>query len=125
MEDIKKKNDVKKGCFSMVILAIILFFIVKSCTGSKDLNATVHFTGTQFVITNNDSVKYDDVKVTLNGIYKLNIGEFPANKVYTVGILQFADDAGNRFKIGMKPQKITISGVDENGDDAFTYLEYK
>jgi hypothetical protein len=122
----QKKKDEKKGCISMVIIAIVLFFVVKSCVGdTKTMNTSISFTGTQFVITNNDSITYSDVNITLNGIYHLQVDYFPANKVYTVGILQFADDAGNRFKLGMKPQKITISGIDPEGDKSNSYLEYK
>ena len=121
----QKKKDTKQGCIMLAVIAVILFFVIKSCVGdTKKMNASIAFTGTQFVITNNDSIPYNDVKMTLNGIYHLQVAYFPANKVYTVGILQFADDAGNRFKLGMKPQKITISGVDPEGDNVNSYLEY-
>lgn len=125
-DEVQKKKDTKQGCIILAVIAIVLFFVLKSCFGeTKKMNASVSFTGTQFVITNNDSVPYSDVRLTLNGIYKLKVDYFPANKVYTVGIFQFADDAGNRFKLGMKPQKFAVSGVDSEGENVNILLEYK
>jgi hypothetical protein len=80
-----------------------------------ELSASVRFTGTQFVITNNESFDLTNIKMEINGGifsggYELKHGRMKAKETYTVGALQFADNDGKRFNpFQMKPQKFTIS----------------
>jgi hypothetical protein len=80
-----------------------------------ELSASVRFTGTQFVITNNESFDLTNIKMEINGGifsggYELRHNRMKANETYTVGALQFADSDGKRFNpFQMKPQKFTIS----------------
>lgn len=79
-----------------------------------DLNASVSFTGTQFVITNGDSFNWNDVELEINagllkGGYKLKAVLISAGQTYTVGALQFAKRGGERFNpLTIKPQSLSI-----------------
>ena len=94
-------------------------------TSTTDLKASVRFTGTQFVVTNNDNFDYTNAKLELNDKYVIKGYDLKAGETYTVGMLQFADDDGNRFDMMKKPQKFSIwcdLGGEKNG---FYYAEWK
>ncbi len=79
-----------------------------------DLNASVSFTGTQFIITNNDSFDWRNVELEINpGLlksgYKLKAGLMSAGESYTIGAMQFAKRDGERFNpFAIKPQSMSI-----------------
>jgi len=79
-----------------------------------DLNATVRFTGTQFVIKNDDSFDWTNVKLEINsglisGGYVLNAERMRPGETYTVGAMQFAKSDGERFNpLTHKPQKLSV-----------------
>lgn len=78
------------------------------------LNASVRFTGTQVLVTNEGPEEWRDVQLAINsGIlddgFTLNAGAIQAKRTYTVGILQFSNDEGQRFNpLTLKPQKFRI-----------------
>ena len=84
-----------------------------------DLKATVIFNGTQFIISNNDNFNYNDIKMKVNGKFILKVQNLKAGEVYTVGLMQFADDDGNRFTLLQKPQEFLISCKTGGGQDGF------
>ena len=90
------------------------------------LNAHINFTGSQFVITNQDSFAWTNVEMDINGGlfsggYTLNSDLMEAGTVYTVGALQFADSDGKRFNpMTMKPQKFRITADTPQGKGAYT-----
>ena len=84
-----------------------------------ELNANVIFSGTQFLISNNDKFDYNEIKMKVNDKYVLNVPNLKAGEVYTVGLMQFADDDGNRFTVLQKPQEFFISCKTEGGKDCF------
>ncbi len=84
-----------------------------------DLNANVVFSGTQFIISNNDKFDYNEVKMKVNDKFSLNVPTLKAGDIYTVGLMQFADDEGNRFTVLQKPQKFFISCRTGEGRDGF------
>lgn len=124
----KKKSEKKNlaiGCLGLIFLIVVVMWICgvfesekKSEVPSKplyvDLNASVRFTGTQFVITNNDNFNWENVQLEINpGLlksgYKLNAGLMSAGYAYTVGALQFTKSNGTRFNsILIKAQSISI-----------------
>ena len=79
------------------------------------LKANVSFSGTQFVIRNNDSFDWRNVKMEINsGVIKsgyiLKEAVLQAGKEYTVGAMQFAKGDGTRFNpFQMKPKNFSIS----------------
>lgn len=96
----------------VLLLAIIaIFFWSCSCsnTNSVDLKASIGFNGTQFVIQNTDSFDYVNAKLKVNDDYILDGVTIPAGKTYTVGMMQFSDDKGNRFDYMKKPKTFIIS----------------
>lgn len=118
------------GCIAFIVLAII----IGTCNSWKKdndasspqkldakINASVRFTGTQFIITNNDSFDWTDVKMEINGGvfsggYDLKHPVVKAGQTYTVGAMQFANSDGQRFNpIQMKAKKFSICGKTPNG----------
>ena len=74
----------------------------QSSSSTVDLNATVSFNGTQFVIANKDSFDWTNVKLEINSKtfssgYTLNTSVMKAGEVYTVGAMQFAKSDGEKF----------------------------
>lgn len=92
-------------------------------SGTVSLNADVKFTGTQFVITNNDTFDWPNVKLELNSRgfksgYILRADRLEAGKKYTVGAMQFAKPDGERYNpVTHKAQQFTIwvEFPDKNG----------
>ena len=119
----------KKFTYILSVLAIGLFVFL--AYGSDDdgesstvtLNASVSFTGTQFIIKNNDTFDYNNVKLELNGDYVLKGFNLKIGETYTVGMLQFADKKGNRFTAFQKPQNFSISCDLNTGKNGFYYAE--
>jgi hypothetical protein len=80
-----------------------------------DLNASVDFDGTQFIIANADKYDWTNVRIKvnaglLNNGYYLDTYTLKAGSVYTVGSMQFAKSDGTRFNpFQMKPRKVEIS----------------
>lgn len=71
-------------------------------SSTVDLNATVSFNGTQFVISNRDSFDWTNVKLEVNSKtfssgYILKTSLMKAGQVYTVGAMQFANSDGEKF----------------------------
>jgi len=92
-----------------------------------DLNATVVFTGSQFVISNHNNFDWTNVKLEINsgiirGGYTLRVGRMSAGQTYTVGAAQFSKSDGERFNpFTHKVKNITIT-CDDFG---FYYAEWK
>lgn len=103
----------------------------------KTFVADVHFTGTQFIITNLDPHTCENAKMQVNGSYSLNgynleSGLSSAAKsgkvqTYTVGASQFTKGDGSRFNpFGMKPLNFNIECRGDNElKYAFWYGEFK
>jgi len=120
----------KKINYLLSVLAIGLFVFIaygsddNGESSTVDLNASVSFTGTQFVIKNNDTFDYNNAKLELNGDYFLKGYNLKAGETYTVGMMQFADKKGNRFNALQKPQKFSIWCDLSNGKNGFYYAEW-
>jgi len=130
-EKIKKEEETKKtktGCLGLIGVIVFIAIAMWICgvfetkeqpeTPSEplyvDLNASIKFSGTQFIITNNDSFDWKNVELEINsGLlksgYKLNAGLMSAGQTYTVGAMQFAKGDGTRFNpLLIKPQSVSI-----------------
>jgi len=128
----KQKRKIPKwasiGCGGLLLLIIIIVIIAIASGGNKNtskditLNAAVRFTGTQFIIQNNDSFEWDNVQLELNspGIfsngYIYTESVIPANTQDIIGAMQFAKSDGTRFDpFATKPMQMNIScDVDSN-----------
>ena len=123
IEEKKKKSSLGTGCLGFLILVIIVYFIMFNPFTSQEeetqpsiisLNASVRFTGTQFIIVNNDSYDWLNIKMEINGSllksgFILKTTRIEAGETYTVGALQFAKKDGTRFDPGTyKPQSFDI-----------------
>ena len=135
----KKKSSLGMGCLGFIILVIIVYFIMFSGDNGEDeeetsyisLNASVEFTGTQFIIENNDNFDWLNVKMEVNGSllksgFILETNRMEAGESYTVGALQFAKKDGTRFNpVTYKPQKFDISCDTPEGENAFWHGSWK
>jgi hypothetical protein len=142
----KVKKNLSKMVISIVGLGVFLILAVASVDTDKgqtpssftrervprkparpDLDARVVFTGTQFVIGNNNDFDWTNVKIEINsglirGGYVLHASCIKANSVYTVGAAQFAKSDGERFNpFSHKVLNVTIT-CDDGG---FYYAEFK
>jgi len=138
----KELNTKKKGIGCLALLVAIVVMMGGCCfdteespeTPSKplfvDLNASVSFTGNQFVITNNDTFSWTNVKLEINSQllksgYKLNANVISAGHTYTVGAMQFAKSDGTKFNPwSMKALSISIF-CDTPRGEGFYYGSWK
>jgi len=136
-KEIKEKEQKKQGIGCLILLGVIIIFafiIFGGGGGENDketqpssiyLNASVRFTGTQFIIENNDNFDWLNVKMEVNGSilksgFILETDRMNAGETYTVGALQFAKKDGTRFNpVTYKPQNIDIYCDTPKGEDAF------
>ena len=85
-----------------------------SSSSTVDLNASVRFSGTQFIIQNKDSFDWANVKLEINSKtfssgYILNSGRMAAGETYKVGAMQFAKSDGEKFNpFSHKPLNFSI-----------------
>lgn len=123
-----------KGCLTFIVAVVVIYFLFfRGCgtttntpsntptTTTIDLQASVNFTGTQFVITNNDSFAWTNVLLKINpgfvaNGYWLRTDRMEAGSTYTVGALQFAKDDGTRLNpYTTKPTSISIQATTPKG----------
>lgn len=132
----KQSKNVGVGCLTIIVIAAAIWIIgelspKKTSAPSSEstfvhLNASAEFTGTQFVVKNNDSFNWTNVELELNeGLlksgYKLTTPLMVAGQTYTVGALQFAKPDGTRFNpFQVKPQSITITCDTPKGKAIYT-----
>jgi hypothetical protein len=80
----------------------------------RDINASVSFTGTQFVITNLEDRDWTNVRLEIDpgffsSGYTLKVQRMEAGVTYTVGAMQFANANGERFNpFSHKPRRFDI-----------------
>ena len=124
--EIEKDKKIRTGAktkITVLVLLIVLatiagFFIFKPYINqikeATDLDASVRFTGTQFIIVNNNNFDWLNVKIEVNGSpskggFSLKTDSIKAGETYTVGALLFAKEDGTRFNPFIyKPQKFDI-----------------
>lgn len=124
------------GCFVLIGIIVLLSMIFgSSCNNSSTetttteftLNGAVRFTGTQFVITNNDNFDWTNAEFTINpgwNGYKLTAGELKAGETYTVGAAQFTKSDGERFNpFTHKPKSFLIRAETPKGE-GYTGFEF-
>ena len=114
-------------------LAIIVFMILAYASGDNtnvgsstiDLKASVSFTGTQFIIKNNDNFTYTNAKLEVNRKYVLTGKDLKPGESYSVGMMQFADDDGNRLNSMIKPLSFSIWCDLNDNKNGFYYAEWQ
>jgi ribosomal protein L40E len=137
--DLKKEKATQTkgalGCLAMFALFFVMIFAM--CPGGSDspspaapahvdLDGAVRFTGTQFVLTNNDDFAWTDCVMAVNGGafragYTLKAPRVEAGETYTVGAMQFAKRDGERFNPAtMKPQNFFVDCDTPHGDGFYT-----
>jgi len=85
------------------------------------LKARVTFTGTQFVIQNNNQFDWSNVRMEVNKGYYYNASRMKSLTEYTVGAGQFAKRDGTRFNpFSMKPQNFFIAADTPKGRAYYT-----
>jgi hypothetical protein len=123
----EKMSRSKTIIVSIVIVVIAVIIIGRMGGGGSDsgtqekkeestitLNASVNFTGTQFVITNNNDFDWTGVKLEVNsqGLrsgYVLKTARMSSGETYTVGAMQFTKKDGEKFNPGTyKPLNFSI-----------------
>ncbi len=124
MKNFKLKNHFLSA-FAVGFFLLLAFGSDDTDSSTTDLKATVSFTGTQFVVTNNDNFDYNNAKLEINDKFVLKGYTLKAGEVYTGGMLQFADEDGNRFDMMKKPEKFSIWCDLPGGKNGFYYAEWK
>ena len=112
------------GCLSLLAFGAVVGVISESTTTPDtsapppsmiDLSAAVRFTGTQFVVTNNDSFDWTTCELEVNpktfsSGFKYHASILTAGDRFTVGALQFANGDGKRFNpFEFKPTSFSIA----------------
>jgi len=111
-----------------LIFLLVIIIGLSSCSfedSTTNLKATISFTGTQFVIKNNDNFNYPNATLKVNDKFVLKGYDLKSGETYTVGMMQFADDDGNRFNMMKKPQNFSISCTLPDGKMGWVYAEWK
>jgi hypothetical protein len=109
--------------------SLLVFILTKACEPSSSeptpsLNASVSFDGKQFTIQNKDTFDYVNTTLKINSDYQLEGKRLAAGETYKVGILQFANDKGERFTFNLKPQTFHFSCINPEGKRASFYSEF-
>lgn len=104
-----KKWSNRKTFINRILLALVIGMGLIICvistpsarvpTSSRfiDLKASVEFNGIEFVITNNDTFDWTNVKMELNDTFTLRIKKIQAGETYYLMAGQFAKKDGTRF----------------------------
>jgi hypothetical protein len=96
---------------SLIVVAVVVGSAGACGEPPEPLNASVEFTGTQFVVKNLASGDWTDVRVEVNHPdgYSYRIGALSQQQAQTVGALLLAKDDGTRFNpLQVKPQNVWV-----------------
>lgn len=131
----KEKSSRGKGCLTVVLIFITMGIIGSALSNSSggnvnkktDFKASAYFTGTQFVISNEDSQDCQSARViiniTWNGGYTLEGYNLEKGQTYTVGAGQFTLSDGTRLNpFTTKPKSISITCQGNNELNGATYI---
>src|SRR5690606_28692300 len=90
------------------VLFIVVFALTKGCESfvsnsepAPILNANVSFDGSQFTIQNKDTFDYVNTTLRVNEDYEVQGQTLKAGETYTVGVMQFANEKGERFTLNL------------------------
>lgn len=90
---------------------------------SRQTQAKVNFTGTQFVITNANDFDWGDAEIIINEKYRYKTGLMKSGSTYEIGAGQFTDSKNNRFNpFESKPQEIRVYVKNPMSDDWYGEL---
>ena len=64
---------------------------------NRQTQASVNFTGTQFVVTNKNDFNWERVEIIVNEKYRYKAGGMKAGSTYEIGAGQFTDRKNVRF----------------------------
>jgi hypothetical protein len=119
------------GCLVFIGIIVAMFMIIGSMAPKQpekkpdiDLNASVQFTGTQFIIRNNDDFDWTDVRLVVDmGVlsgYTFKASVLKAHGTYKVGAAEFVKNDGLRFNpFERKPQTFYIGCTTPQGGGSF------
>ena len=86
----------------LAIVAMLLIIGMAVSIGTwvntyQNLKASVQYDGTRFVIQNEDSFPWSDVRLLLNSDYKFNTSDILPHNGFSVEASQFAKDDSTKF----------------------------
>jgi hypothetical protein len=130
IQDIKAARRIHKPLLIKVIVILILagvvFFYdtsskkrtsdidISGRTSTAKLSAKVAFSGARFIVSNNDSFDWKNVKLeiiaeSMEDRFSLRMPNILAGQTYTADVAEFINDNGNRFNPDkMKPREFWI-----------------
>lgn len=116
------------GCLGLVVIVGVISVLGESSRSTDtsapsapstpdviELNAAVRFTGTQFVIRNNDTFAWTNCELEVNpkmfsSGFEYAAAVLAAGEQYSVGALQFANGEGKRFNpFEFKPTSFSVA----------------
>lgn len=115
-------------CDGVLAWIVLLGWMVAcgSVPEDKPLEASVEFTGTQFIITNRSTDVWRDVELEVNGDFTANLGLISPGQSASVGALQLAKSDGTRFNpIQFKPQRAMVKARQPNGQRGYYVGSWK
>jgi hypothetical protein len=91
---------------------------------NKQTQASVNFTGTQFIITNKNDFDWNRVEIIVNEKYRYEAGVMKSGSTYEIGAGQFTDKKNVRFNpFEIKPAEIRIYVKEPMSDDWYGELK--
>lgn len=91
---------------------------------SRQTQAKVNFTGTQFVITNANDFDWEEAEIIINEKYRYKTGLVKSGSTYEIGAGQFIDNKNARFNpFEVKPQEIRVYVKNPISDDWYGELK--
>lgn len=120
-----------------ILTSILITLFLISCSAptsqtpdkkSKEvtLNANIQKSGTQLVITNDDTFDWKEVKIVINSDYKYTIESIPMLSQQKIGFMKFADNDNkllNPFEYKIVDVQIYCKTPD--GSDGFVSAAFK
>ncbi len=118
------KSKTKILLIITVLAAIaLLLFAVRSGKEKTEalvkLNASITFNGERITVSNNDTLDFLNVEMTVNGYYKLTGMNLHAGETYTFWPVEFAHINGTRLPAKQIPQQFSIWCELNNGKNGF------
>jgi hypothetical protein len=109
------------GALAVVALSLWMMGVGESANSPPaPLDASVRFSGTQFVITNDSAEALTSIVCLLNGDYEYKLDAIKAHDSASIGAMAFAKTDGTRFNpFATKPRNMVIEAeIDAHGTKA-------
>jgi len=111
----------------ILVFAAVIFFVFKNDGEEKlvPLKANVVYSGTNFKITNSDTIDFIHAEICIDKYFKVKDFNLQVGETYTIWQTEFSHSNGMHYPIKRKPLQFAIWCETPDGNKGFYSKKFK